>query len=77
MGKVAVAHGDAGAGSQQAVDARHQPGEQGAGGCEADRGSLGHWGRLFEGAEQLRFIIWREFMYTRYHTQRICLHGSN
>jgi hypothetical protein len=34
-------------------------------------------GRLLVSAEKLRFIIWREFMYTRCQIQRICLHGSN
>ena len=46
-GKVAVAIGDVGAGGQQAVDSGHQADEQGAGGHEADRGSLGHFVPFF------------------------------
>ena len=46
-GQVAVAHGDAGARGQCAVDGGHQPGEQGAGGYEADGCSLGHLCPLF------------------------------
>ena len=28
-------------------------------------------------AENLRFVIWGYFMYTRYQSQQTCLHGSN
>ena len=40
--QVTVANRNAAAGGQQAVDGGHQAAEQGAGGQEADRCSLGH-----------------------------------
>jgi hypothetical protein len=46
-GEVAVADGNAAAGGQKAVDGSHQTAEQGAGGQEADRCSLGHVCPLF------------------------------
>lgn len=57
IGQVAIAHGDAAAGGQQSIDRGHQAAEQGAGGREADRCSLGHKRPLFLVAEPFRFII--------------------
>ena len=76
-GKVAVAICDARARHQQAVDGGHQPTEQGAGRCEADGSSLGHWCPLCWRPATCRLIIWEQFMYTRCQRQRICLHSSN
>ena len=42
IGQVAIAHRNAGAGHQQAVDRRHQAAEQRAGGRETDGSCLGH-----------------------------------
>jgi len=56
IGQVAVADGDAAAGGQQAVDGGHEAAEQGAGGHEADRCSLGHKCPLFLVAEPFRFM---------------------
>src|SRR5687768_6442653 len=56
IGEVAVANGDAAARRQKAVDRGHQAAEQGAGGNEADRCSLGHGRPLSEVAEALRFV---------------------
>lgn len=47
MGQVTVPDGDAAAGDQQAIDGGHQAAEQGAGGQEVDRCSLGHKRPLF------------------------------
>ena len=77
IGQVAIAHGDAAAGDQQAVDERHQAAEQGAGGHEADRCSLGHKRPLFLVADPFRFMTWGHVMYTRCHKQSACLHSSN
>ena len=76
-GKVAVANGNTAGGGQQAVDGDHQAAEQGAGGQEADRCSLGHVCPLFLEAEPFRFVIWGEIMYTRCQPQLTCLHSSN
>jgi len=46
-GEVAIADRNAAAGGEQAVDGSHQAAEQGAGGQEADRYSLGHVCPLF------------------------------
>lgn len=54
-GQVAVADGNAAAGGQQAVDRSHHAREQGGGGQEADRCSLGHGCPLFLVAEPFRF----------------------
>ena len=48
--QVAVAHGDAGAGHQQAVDLRHQAAEKRGGRREAERSSFGHGRSLKFGA---------------------------
>ena len=54
---VAIADGDAAAFGQQAVDRSHHAGEQGGGGQQADRCSLGHGVSPFLGAEPFRFLI--------------------
>jgi hypothetical protein len=76
IGQIAVAIGDAGVRHQEPVDRRHQAAEQGGGGHKADGSSLGHGYPSFKSAEQLRFMIWGQFMYTRCQRQPACLHGS-
>src|SRR3954447_11438334 len=76
MRQVAVTNRDPCARHQQAVYGGHQPAEQGGRGYEADGSSLGHGYPLFWMAEELRFVIWEQFMYTRYQRQPICLHGT-
>ena len=63
IGQVAIAHRNAGAGHQQAVDRRHQAAEQRAGGKKADGCSLGHECPLSEVAEQLRFVMGTIYVY--------------
>jgi len=75
MREVAIADGDTAACGQQAVNGGEQAAEQAAGGSRLIEAILDIWVPFLE-AEQLRFVIWGQIMYTRYQRQRTCLHGS-
>ena len=72
MGEIAVAQRGAGRGHQHTVDGGHQAAKQRSGdGC-----SLGHCRPLFKRAADRRIMVWGQSTYTRYQSQRLCLHGS-
>ena len=76
-GQVAIADRNLRALHEKAVDGGQQAAEQGGRGREGDGGSLGHCCPLFCVAEQFRFVVWGQSMYTRCQSQQTCLHSSN